>query len=365
MSAAPIPADIHTLADYERHAAARIAPATWAHIAQGNTPANRAAFASRGLLPRPLTDLNQGSTATTLFGQRHAAPILLAPVAYHRLVHEAGEIASAQGAAALDTTMVVSTLSSVPLEDIARATRDAARELGHAAPPPGWFQLYTQPDPAQSLALVRRAEEAGFAVLVVTVDAAVKRADFALPPGVGAANLAGFAPQQHRTGTLDGQVVFGSPLAQTAPTWETLAWLRRETTLPMVVKGLLHPADVIRARECGADGVIVSNHAGRVLDGVVPALAMLPAIRAALGPDFPLLFDSGVRSGADALKAMALGAQAVLVGAPQLHALAVGGMAGVAHMLHILRTEFELAMAQCGCTQTSAIGPDLVVPTGF
>lgn len=354
----PIPADVASLADYERHAATRMPAATWAHIAQGATAANRAALARHGLVPRPLADLSGGSTATTLFGQPHAAPILLGPVAYHALVHPEGELATARAAAALDTTLVASTLSSVTIEAIAAATRAAAAELARPAPP-GWFQLYPQPDAAATLALVRRAEQAGQAVLVFTVDAAIKRAAFALPPGVGAANLAGQPAPVHEAGAAGGEV-FASPLVRQAPTWETLALLRRETRLPLVVKGLLHPDDARRARDLGADGVVVSNHAGRVLDGVVPALAMLPAVRAALGPGYPVLFDGGVRSGADALKAMALGADAVLVGAPQLHALAVAGLAGVAHMLHILRTEFALAMAQCGCARVDDIGPGLV-----
>lgn len=357
----PLPADIQTLADYERHAAACVEPATWAHIQQGTAAANRAAFARWNLLPRMLSSLDGGSTATNLFGQAHAAPILLAPIAYHRLVHPGGELATAQAATALDTTLVTSTLSSIPLEEIAAATRAAAAELGRPAPPPAWFQLYAQPDPDHTLALVRRAEAAGFGVLVFTVDAAVKRAEFSLPPGVSAANLAGLPLQPHHA-AASGRIVFGSPLAAQAPTWETLAWLRRETALPLVVKGLLHPDDARRARDLGADGIVVSNHGGRVLESVVPALAMLPTIRAALGPDFPILFDSGVRSGADALKALALGAQAVMVGVPQLHALAVGGLAGVAHMLHILRTEFELAMAQCGCASIEQIIPDLLIP---
>jgi len=362
--AAPLPADIATLADYERHAAAYIDPATWAHIAQGTAHANRAAFGRWGLLPRPLAPIAQGSTARDLLGQRHDAPLLLAPVAYHRLVHPAGEIATAQAAAAMGTTLVTSTLSSVTLEDIAAATRAAAQELGLPVPPQ-WFQLYCQPDPDQTLALVRRAEDAGYGMLVVTVDAAIKRADFALPPGVVAANLAdpaGAAPVPHRAEAQAGPLIFGSALARQAPTWDTIAQLRQATSLPLVVKGLLHPDDARAAREAGAEGIVVSNHAGRVLDGVAPALPCLPAVRAAVGPGYPVLFDGGVRSGADALKAMALGADAVMVGLPQLHALAVGGVAGVAHMLHILRTEFALAMAQCGCTDASRIGPGLVMP---
>jgi isopentenyl diphosphate isomerase/L-lactate dehydrogenase-like FMN-dependent dehydrogenase len=359
--ATPLPADLATLDDYERHAAARLDPAVWAHIQQGATPANRAALKRWGLVPRMLRSLDHGNTAITLFGQHHAAPILLAPVAYHRLVHPQGEVATAQAAVALDTTLVASTLSSVTLESVAAALRDAAVELQRPGAPPAWFQLYPQPDPAHSLALVRRAEAAGFGAIVFTVDAAIKRADFVLPAGVEAANLASFPLQRHQADAQGAHLVFGSPLARQAPTWDTLAWLRRETALPLLVKGLLHPDDALRARDAGADGVIASNHGGRVLAGVAPALAMLPAMRAALGPDYPLLFDGGIRSGSDAIKALALGACAVLVGAPQLHALAVGGLAGVAHMLHILRTELELAMAQCGCATLADIDRELVI----
>jgi len=179
--ATPLPADVATLDDYERHAAARLDPAVWAHIQQGATPANRAALKRWGLVPRMLRSLDHGNTAITLFGQHHAAPILLAPVAYHRLVHPQGEVATAQAAVALDTTLVASTLSSVTLESVAATLRDAAVELQRPGAPPAWFQLYPQPDPAHSLALVRRAEAAGFGAIVFTVDAAIKRADFVLP----------------------------------------------------------------------------------------------------------------------------------------------------------------------------------------
>ncbi len=356
-----LPPDLASLADYERHAALRCDPSVWQHIAHGAGEANRAAFGRWGLLPRPLADPAGGSTATTLFGQAHAAPLLLAPVAYHALVHPQGELATVRAATALETTTVASTLSSVTLEDIAATAQAAAVELRRTAPPPLWFQLYLQPDFARSLALVRRAEQAGYGVLVVTVDAAIKRAEFTLPPGVRAANLADEPVAPLHSAAVGAGGVFGSALAAQAPTWATIERLRAETGLPLVIKGLMHPADVLRARDLGADGVIVSNHAGRVVDGVAPALTQLAVARAAAGPDYPLLFDGGVRRGSDALKAMALGADAVLVGLPQLHALAVGGVAGVAHMLHILRTEFELAMAQCGLTRVSAINRDLLV----
>lgn len=360
-----IPADITSLADYERRARAHLTAETWRHIesgagAQTSLAANRAQFDARPLVPRMLADLTGGSTALDLFGQRHAAPLLLAPLAYHRLAHPEGELATMRAAAALETTMVVSTLASMPIEDIAQAARAAAAALGRA-PPPLWFQLYLQPERAASLGLVRRAEAAGYGVIVVTVDAAVKRADFALPSGVAAVNLRGEgqAPQRAEAAG-NGGIVFGTPLADRAPTWADIAWLRGETRLPLVIKGLLAPDDARRAVEAGMDGIIVSNHGGRVLDGTITPMAALPAIAETVDGAVPLLLDGGVRHGTDALKALALGARAVLVGRPQLHALAVAGMPGVAHMLHMLRAELELAMAQTGCATLADIGPDLL-----
>lgn len=371
MSAGPlppltaIPPDLRSLADYERRAEAHLPPGTWRHIQSGagaerSLTANRAQFDRWRILPRMLADMRGAGAGLDLFGLRHAAPILLAPVAYHRLAHPEGELATIRAAVALETTMVASTLSSIPLEAIAEAARAAAAELGRPGPPPLWFQLYMQPERAHTVELVRRAEAAGYQVLVVTVDASVKRADFALPPGVEAANLAGMTSLSGTADVSGGPIVFGTPLLDAAPTWDSLAWLRGLTRLPIVVKGLLSPDDARLARDHGADGIVVSNHGGRILDGLVSPLDMLPAMVDAVGDGLPLLIDSGVRHGTDVLKALALGARAVLVGRPQLHALAVAGMPGVAHILHILRAELELAMAQAGCASLSAIGPGLL-----
>ncbi|TCM21659.1 4-hydroxymandelate oxidase [Novosphingobium sp. PhB165] len=350
---------MRSLADYERRARDHFAADAWEHVQSGSDAEltladNRAQFDGLRFVPRMLRDLSGGSTALELFGRRYAAPILLAPLAYHGLAHPAGERASMQAATALDTTMVVSTLSGVPLEEIAATARAAASELDRPLPPL-WFQLYFQPDRAHSLELVRRAEAAGYEVLVVTVDAAIKRSEFALPEGVFAANLTAFPRTTQRAEPGGGQIVFGTPLADAAPTWADIAWLRGETRLPIVIKGLLSPEDARLALEHGADGIVVSNHGGRVLDGLTTPMAALPGMVDAVEGRVPLLFDGGVRHGTDVLKALALGASAVMVGRPQLHALAVAGMTGVAHMLHILRAEFELAMAQVGCKQLADI----------
>lgn len=360
-----IPPDLTTLADYARRAAQHIPPAAWHHIQSGadaelTLAANAAQFDRVHLLPRVLQSLTSGSTAITLLGQRMAAPILLAPLAYHRLAHPEGELATARAAAALGTTMVVSTLSSFTLEEIAHASHAAAAELAQPATPL-WFQLYLQPDRAQSAALIHRAEAAGYSAIVLTVDAALKRTGFILPPGVEAANLRGM-PTPSQTASPGGPMLFGTPLANAAPTWDDLAWLRATTRLPIVVKGVLAAEDAARAVAQGADAIIVSNHGGRIMDGMPPPLAMLPAIADRIGSTTPILLDSGIRRGTDVAKALAMGASAVLIGRPQLHALAVAGMAGVAHMLHILRAEYELAQAQLGCRTPADITRQHVLP---
>lgn len=355
---------MRSLADYELRAKDHFAPDAWAHVQSGSDAGltledNRTQFDRLRFVPRMLRDLTGGTTALDLFGRRHAAPILLAPVAYHRLAHPAGELASIQAATALDTTMVVSTLASATLEDIAQAARSASRELARDLPPL-WFQLYFQPERAHSLELVRRAEAAGYEVLMVTVDAAIKRSEFALPAGVAAANLAAFPRTTQRSEAVGGRIVFGTPLADAAPTWDDIAWLRGQTRLPIVIKGLLRPQDAREAVAQGMDGIVVSNHGGRVLDGLITPMAALPGMAEAVGGRVPLLLDGGVRRGTDVLKALALGARAVLIGRPQLHALAVAGMPGAAHMLHMLRAEFELAMAQAGCRELSDIDSSIL-----
>lgn len=347
---AQIPPDIACAADYERHAVHHIEAHAWKHIQGGadknlTLTHNRAAFDQLRLLPQPIADVRHAHTRTTLLGHALASPVMLAPVAYQRLAHPEGELASVRAAMALQTGMVVSTLSSWTLEDIAHAGHAAADEMGAGAPL--WFQLYMQPAREHSLQLIRRAEAAGYTAIVWTVDASIKRSGFPLPYGVDAANLRGMPTSTH-TSPLQGPILFGTPLVEQAPTWDDLRWLRAQTKLPLIVKGVLSPMQAQQAVDLGADALIVSNHGGRVLDGVVSPIEVLPTIRNALDPQIPLLLDSGVRYGTDVVKALALGASAVLVGRPQMHALATAGLLGVAHLLHLLRAELELAMAHLG-----------------
>lgn len=356
-----IPADIASLADYARRAQKHIEAHAWAHIESGAEQGltlghNRAALERLLLLPEPLADLSRASTAQMLLGQRLEWPVLLAPVAYQRLAHPEGELAGARAAMAMRTAMVVSTLSSYSLEDIAQAACGAAAELGRRAPL--WFQLYSQPERQHTLALVRRAEAAGYQALMWTVDASIKRSSYPLPAGVEAANLRGMPQARQTSDLMSEHILFGTPLAAQAPGWDELQWLRGQTQLPLIVKGILSPRAARRALELGADALVVSNHGGRVLDSAVSPVEVLADIRTAVGPDMPLLLDGGIRQGTDVFKALALGANAVMIGRPQFHGLAVAGMLGMAHMLHALRAEFELAMAQMGCARLEEISAD-------
>lgn len=356
-----IPADIASLADYARLARKHVEAHAWAHIESGaerglTLAHNRAALERLLLLPEPLANLSQAGTAQTLLGQPLDWPVLLAPVAYQRLAHPEGELACARAAMAMRTAMVASTLSSHSMEDIARTAGSAATELGRRAPL--WFQLYSQPERQHTLSLVRRAEAAGYQALMWTVDAGIKRSSYPLPAGVEAANLRGMPQPRQTSDLMSEHILFGTPLATQAPSWDELQWLRGQTQLPLIVKGILSPRAARRAMELGADALVVSNHGGRVLDTVVSPIEVLADIRAAVGPEVPLLLDSGIRQGTDVFKALALGANAVMIGRPQFHGLAVAGMLGVAHMLHTLRAEFELAMAQMGCARLEEIHPE-------
>lgn len=361
-----IPDDLRTLDAYETQARAHMAPDVWRHIQDGagrgiSLVENRRAFDRIGFLPRALADLT-GSTGITLLDRPHEAPLMLAPVAYQRLAHPQGELASARAAAALGAGIVTSTLSSITLEEIATTAQAFAAELGRAAPPL-WFQLYLQPAREHSLQLVRRAEAAGYEAIVLTIDAPLKPAGMALPEGIDAANLAGM-PRPRQTSVAGGRILLGTELAAAAPGWHDLAWLRAETRLPIIVKGLVLGEDARRCVEEGVDGLIVSNHGGRVLDGLPSAVELIQGVAEATAGRIPLLLDGGVRSGTDIAKALALGARAVLVGRPQYHALAVAGMAGVAHMLHLLRTELEATMAQLGCPRPELLCAERLVALG-
>lgn len=351
-----LPPHLVSLADHEEQSRTHLDANAWAYFSGGAADeitlrANRSAWDALQLHPRILRAMAGGHTRIELLGRTLAHPILLAPVAFQCMAHPDGELATAYAAAAQGAGLVLSTQSSIRLEDIAQAVaRDPQRG-------PLWFQLYIQQDRGFTRELVQRAENAGFEALVLTVDAPTsgardreRRAGFRLPAGISAVNLAGLAPAPPVALAPGQSALFDGLLANT-PTWDDVAWLQSITRLPLLIKGVLHEDDARQAAALQLDGVVVSNHGGRTLDTTPATAAVLPRIADALGGNMPLLVDGGIRRGTDVLKAIALGAQAVMVGRPYVYGLANTGAVGVAHVLRLLRDELEIAMALSGCKQ--------------
>lgn len=346
-----IPAHIHTVDDYEQQAQKHLAPDVWAYLQGGameehSIHDNRESFQHIKLLPRALQDLRGGHTRCHLLGTTYVHPVFLAPVAYQKLFHPDAETATAQAAHAMQSNMLVSSFASSYLEDI-------------AAHHQGWFQLYWQNSRENTLKLVRQAETHHFKAIVVTVDAPhagirdrERRAGFKLPEHISAVNI----QAGHQAINVTGQqhVLFDGLMA-IAPRWDDIAWLLQQTSLPILLKGILHPADALQAVNIGVQGLIISNHGGRILDTVISPLEALPAIRQLIPAPFPILLDSGIRRGHDIFKALALGASAVLVGRPYIYGLAVAGALGAAHVIRILKEELEVTMALCGTARLDDI----------
>ena len=318
---------------------------------------NRAAWDRLRLYYRVLIDVAVRDLSTTVLGQRMALPILAAPTAFHCLAHPDGERATARGCGVAGAGMVLSTLSTVAMEDVAAA-----------ASGPLWFQLYVYRDRAVTRSLVQRAEAAGYSALVLTVDAAIigareddARNRFHLPEGMTAANLTGAGMGAVPAGEGgSGLERYVRELLTPRLTWADLDWLVAQTRLPVLVKGIVRADDAVMAVEHGAAGVVVSNHGGRQLDGAPPTAEALPAVVAAVGDRGEVLVDGGIRRGSHVLRALSLGARAVLVGRPVLWGLAVDGADGVAGMFSMLAAELDEAMALCGCPSAADIPRDLV-----
>ncbi|MFT6986619.1 MAG: 4-hydroxymandelate oxidase [Psychromonas sp.] len=355
-----IPHDLVSVSDYAEHAKQHIGHDIYEYIAGGGADQltlrrNRQALDNIQLLPKMLKDCTQGSSALHFMGESLRHPIILAPVAFQKLVHPQGEIATAQAASSLETTMVVSNLASHKLEDIAQ-NLDSGK----------WFQLYFQESREFTLSLVKRAEAAGYTKLMVTVDTSLhgirnraQRAGFVLPEGVEAINLRDRPPLPRKTLSKQQSIVFQGMMTE-APTWEDIAWLQQNSSLDIIIKGIMHPADALKAKQIGVAGIVVSNHGGRALDSIPSAIELLPKIRKSLGPDYPIIVDGAIERGTDIYKAIALGANTVMVGRPQLYALAVAGALGVAHMLRVLREELEVTMAMMGTPTIGDITQDTI-----
>ncbi|MFI0154950.1 alpha-hydroxy acid oxidase [Streptomyces lydicus] len=348
---APAAAEPLCLADVERAAAAVLPAAVRDFVAGGSgdesaQAANRTALDRVRLVPRVLNGVAEPDCAVDLVGTAAALPVAVAPMAYHRLLHPDGEFATARAARAAGVPFVVSTLSSCPVEEIAAE----GAEL--------WFQLYWLRDRGRVLDLVRRAEAAGCRALVVTVDVPVMgrrlrdiRNAFGLPESVTAAHLTGGAASlahERQAGRSAVAAHTGSAF-EPALGWADVAWLREHTRLPLVLKGVLDPRDAVRAAGAGVDAVVVSNHGGRQLAGAVPSVTALAPVVDAVAGRCRVLLDSGIRSGTDVLRALALGADGVLLGRPLLWGLALDGAAGAELVLRLLHTEFREALLLSGC----------------
>jgi lactate 2-monooxygenase len=328
--------------------------------------ANRAEFDRWHIVPRMLRDVHERDLRVDLFGNLLPAPVLLAPIGGLTTVRDGGELLVARAAGSLGIPIVTSTLTTATIEEIAAASGDAPR----------WFQLYWGPDPELNLSLVGRAEAAGYSAIVVTLDTrmlAWRERDLGrgyLPflTGAGIGNYLSdpvFRSRLERPPEEDMPAAIRRAVAQIGDPsfgWKELRFLAERVRVPLIAKGILHPADATEAMEAGANGLIVSNHGGRQVGGSIPALRALPGVVAEAGGRTPVLFDSGIRRGSDAIKAIALGARAVLVGRPYVWGLALDGEAGVRAVIENLLADLDLTMAEVGYAKVSELTRELLAP---
>ncbi len=343
------------LADYERLAEQVLEPGPFGYFAGGagdelTLGENLAAFGRWALRPRVLVDVGAATPATTVLGAPVSLPVLIAPTALLRLAHPAGEPGVARAAAAANTIYCLSTLATAAPAEVARAAPGAPR----------WFQLYCYRDRGLTRALVAQAADAGFQAIVLTADMPFYgrrerdlRTGFAVPADVEVPSFAAASAGRRRAATVAEMIDLLDPTL----TWRDLDELAGLSDLPVLIKGVLTAEDARLAVEHGAAGIVVSNHGGRQLDTAVASLDALPEIAHAVAGAVPVILDGGVRRGTDVVKALALGAQAVMVGRPMVWALAVGGEAGVLHALELLREEVRLALALLGCPAPGDVGP--------
>jgi isopentenyl diphosphate isomerase/L-lactate dehydrogenase-like FMN-dependent dehydrogenase len=347
-----------TLDDAERLAEESISPEAWSYIVGGAGDErtlrwNREAFSRYRLRPRVLVDVSSVTTETTVLGTPVSMPVLVAPMAFHQIAHEEGELATAKGAAAAGTLMCVSTVATATPRDIAEAAPGAPR----------WLQIYVFQDRGVSDGVIEQALEAGFTALVLTADLPVygirhreARTGFEAPedevPAIVTARERGGEKEEHHS----------LGLLESGLEWDYVSELVERWKVPVLVKGLVTAEDAVLACEHGASGVVVSNHGGRQLDGAIASLEALPEVVAAVGERAEVYLDGGVRRGSDVVMALALGARAVLVGRPVMYGLALGGAKGVEQVLEILREETENALALLGCRSPAEVSAAHVKP---
>jgi len=354
----------------EQAAREQLTPEAFGYVAGGagselTMAANREAFEHWQIVPRMLRDVSVRDLRTTILNTELAAPVLLAPIGVQSIVHPDAELAVARAAGAHGIASILSTAASNTIEDVAEAAGSAPR----------WYQLYWPRERELAASFVARAGAAGYEAIVLTLDTWIlgwrprdlQNAYLPFLKGEGVANY--FSDPVFRA-ALPGPVEenmeaaighWAYQFSNPSITWEDLAWLREQTELPIVLKGILHADDAGRAVQAGVDGLIVSNHGGRQVDGAIGALDALQWVREAVGPDFPVLFDSGIRTGSDVLKALALGADAVCLGRPYVWGLGLDGQAGVEHVLRCLLADLELNLALSGSTTIAQLDPSCLV----
>lgn len=353
-----------SFSDWEQAARSVLADGPFGYVAGGagaedTMKANRDAFSGYAIRPRMLNDVSDRDLTTTILGQPFSIPMALAPIGVQSIIHPDAERAPARAAADLDVPFILSTVSSVSIEDI-------AKEMNHAT---RWFQLYPGKDPEVIDSMIARAQQSGYSAIVVTVDTTMlawreldlKNAYLPFLQGEGIANYVSDpvfisrlkeSPKVNPSAAIEQFLkIYVNP----GFTWADLKQLRDKVTLPMFIKGITHPDDAKRALEIGMDGIIVSNHGGRQVDGAISALSGLVEIRKVVQDDVPLLFDSGIRHAADIVKALALGAKAVLLGRPYAYAMATAGEQGVHRLLTHLRAELDLQLSLAGVRSVADI----------
>jgi lactate 2-monooxygenase len=359
-----------TYDELEKRAERQLTRGAYGYVAGGagsedTMRANREAFRRWRIVPRMLRDVSSRDLSTTILGTAMPAPLLLAPVGVQSIVHPEAEVAVARAAATTGVPMVLSTASSRSLEEVAEASGASPR----------WFQLYWPRDPDLAASLIARAERAGFGAIVVTLDTWLlawrpRDLELAFLPFLQGEGIANYLTDPVFRGALESppeEDMFGAVrhflavFSDPSVTWANLAFLREHTGLPILLKGILHPDDARRAVDHGVDGILVSNHGGRQVDGAIGALDALPGVVDAVPESVPVLFDSGVRSAADALVALALGARAVLLGRPYVWALAVSGEVGVTELLRGFLAELDLTFALSGYTRVDQLGREALV----
>jgi isopentenyl diphosphate isomerase/L-lactate dehydrogenase-like FMN-dependent dehydrogenase len=354
----------------EEQARQRLSPEAYGYVAGGaggeeTMRANRAAFERWQIVPRMLRDVSQRDLRVQALGASMPAPVMLAPIGVQSIVHPEAELAVARAAASVGVPFILSTASSKTMEEVAQAA-DAVGKT------PRWYQLYWGRDPELTASFLSRAEKAGYSAIVVTLDTPIlswRERDISLAYlpfllGEGIANylsdpvFRASLPQPPEENPQAAIMRFVQVFSNPTLTWDDLTFLREHTSLPLLLKGILHPDDANRALDAGAAGIIVSNHGGRQVDGAIPALDALPGVVAAVRDRAPVLFDSGIRRGADVFRAVALGAQAVLLGRPYMWGLTLGGEAGVRDVVLNTLADLDLTLALSGYTSCAQLTPE-------